>query len=290
MWNNARFVNLVANTLIATTLAACVLAGVAWVAQRPVFRLTGIVIDPMPGSALEHVTPAGVRSAIAGRLSGNFFTVNLDQVRSVFETVPWVRQASVRRQWPNQLQVHLVEYQPLGLWNENQLLDVRGQPFTANQAEAEDEDEDGSVALPSLYGPEGSGVLVSRRYVELKRWLAPLHAVPVRVSLSERHAWEVELDTGLVLELGRDLDADEPGMPLHDPSASGSPSAGSVPPLAIRIHRFIQSLPALEQRIGRHVVRADLRYPNGFSLVLGDPIAPPPGSAQTKKPTSVRKP
>jgi hypothetical protein len=83
-----------------------------------------------------------------GRIKGNFFTTNLESVRGVFESVPWVRRASVRREWPNQLIVALEEHEALGTWGEDgRLLSVKGDVFTANLAEAEDDHE-----LPAFSG------------------------------------------------------------------------------------------------------------------------------------------
>jgi hypothetical protein len=44
-----------------------------------------------------------------------FISIDLDQARA-FETVPWVRQATLRRIWPDRLAVHLDEHQPVALW------------------------------------------------------------------------------------------------------------------------------------------------------------------------------
>ena len=107
MWNDARTTNLIANTLAVLAVGAMLLAGVAWVAQRPYFTLSAIELEPMPDSELHYVSPGAVRAAIAGRFKGNFFTVDLDDARSVFESVPWVRHATVRRIWPNVLRVRI---------------------------------------------------------------------------------------------------------------------------------------------------------------------------------------
>src|SRR5690606_33747209 len=163
------------------------------------------------------------------------------------------QQAMVRRVWPDGLEVTLREFEPLGLWNDNQLLDTQGVPFTANQAEAEGMD---GGPLPQLSGPEGSGKLVKQRLEELSEWLSPLGLVPVRLSLSARHAWRAELDNGLILDMGRD--------PSTGISQSGSPEDGDehTVPVQLRVQRFVESLAADEQRVGRPVIYADLRYLN----------------------------
>ncbi len=274
MWNNARFINLVANGLTVLALTALLLGGLAWLGQRPEFTLSRITVEPMDGESLGRVTPASLTTTVAGRLQGNFFTADLENLRRLFENTPWVKQAMVRRVWPDGVEVALREYEPLGLWNDNQILDVDGQPFTANQAEAEDAE---GGPLPQLGGPDGSGKLVRRRLTELTDWLAPIGRVPVSLTLSPRHAWKAELDNGMVLDMGRD--------PATDPIVGQSqPDARHQVPVQTRVQRFVEALPAIEQNVGRPVIYADLRYPNGFALRLGPAPAPAKPSSSTTRP------
>jgi cell division protein FtsQ len=269
VWNDARTTNLIANTLAVLAVLALLAGGVVWVAQRPYFNLSAIELEPEPGSQLHYVSPVGVRATIAGELTGNFFTVNLDSARELFESVPWVRHATVRRIWPSTLRVRIEEQQPLALWNENQMINTWGEAFTANTGELDDES-----ALPHFYGPEGSESLVVQRYAELARWFAPLDMHVRVLELSARYAWRVTMSSGLILDLGRDPGADAP-----DPH--GVPGAL---PFAARIERFVQAWPALNAKLdGRVVQQADLRYPNGFALALA-PL-PEPETKSKFKPT-----
>jgi len=254
VWNDARTINLLANTLAVLAVAAMLAAGVAWVAQRPYFTLRAIELEPVPDSQLHYVSTGAVRAAIAGRLRGNFFTMDLDQAREAFESVPWVRRATVRRIWPNTLRVRIEEQQPLALWNENQMINTWGEAFTANTGELDDDAD-----LPQFAGPDGSEELVVQRYAELARWFAPLDLRVRQLDLSPRYAWRATLSNGMKLDLGRDPGADAPD-PLGLPGAL---------PFAARIQRFVQAWPAVASRLeGRTVTQADLRYPNGFALAL----------------------
>ncbi len=246
MWNDSRTLNLLANALYLAAALVLGFSALLWLAQRPVFALQGIWIEAENG-VLEHVTPGSAQAAIAGRVMGNFFTADLEEVRQVFETVPWVRQASVRRQWPNSLVVTMQEHQVLGLWNENRLLNTYGESFTANLGEAE-----GERALPIFGGPEGSEKLVAQRYAELMRWFTPVKVSPVRVWLTQRYAWQVALSNEATIDLGRD--------PTTVPG-------GDTESLETRVQRFVQALPVIESRIG-HMRHADLRYPNGFAMTI----------------------
>ncbi|MFQ1064964.1 cell division protein FtsQ/DivIB [Bordetella trematum] len=270
MWNEARTINLIANTLAVLAVAALLLAGVAWVAQRPYFDLRNIELEAMPEGELHYVSPGAVRAAIAGRFTGNFFTVDLDKAREVFESVPWVRHATVRRIWPNTLRVRIEEQQPLALWNENQMINTWGESFTANTGELDDE-----AALPQFAGPEGAESLVVQRYAELARWFAPLDLQVSELELSPRYAWKAVLSNGMTLDLGRDPGADAP-----DPH--GLPGAL---PFAERIQRFVQVWPGVASRLeGRTITAADLRYPNGFALALAPLEAPHSNSNTHSKP------
>lgn len=271
MWNDARTTNLIANTLAVLAVVAILIAGLVWVAHRPYFLLSSIELVPAPDTELHYVSPESVRAVIANRFDGNFFTVNLNEAREVFESVPWVRRASIRRIWPGTLRVQLEEEQPLALWNENQMINTWGEAFTANMGELDDD-----MVLPQFSGPEGTEGLVVQRYAELARWFAPLDLQVRELNLSPRYAWKATLSNDLVLDLGRDPGADAP-----DPH--GVPGAL---PFAARIQRFVQAWPAVVSRLeGRSVTQADLRYPNGFALAL----APLPEGQSKSSSTSSRK-
>ncbi|HYG42910.1 MAG TPA: cell division protein FtsQ/DivIB [Bordetella sp.] len=272
MWNDARTTNLIANTLAVLAVVAMLAAGVAWVAHRPYFTLSAIELEAAPDTDLRYVSPEAVRAVIARRFEGNFFTVDLDQAREVFESVPWVRRASIRRIWPDTLRVRIEEQQPLALWNENQMINTWGEAFTANTGELDDDS-----TLPQFSGPDGSEGLVVQRYAELARWFAPLDLHVRELDLSPRYAWKATLSNGMVLDLGRDPGADAP-----DPH--GLPGAL---PFAARIQRFVQAWPAVTSRLeGRSVTQADLRYPNGFALALA-PL--PDGKSKSKSPSTSSK-
>jgi len=244
MWHDVRALNATASVLSALTVLACVASGVWWVSQRPMFTLRAVKVESMYGPDLEHVNELTVRNSVLGKIRGNFFTTDLEQVRATFEAVPWVRKASVRRQWPNQLIVDVAEHQALGTWGDDgRLLSVMGDVFTANLAEAEADDEH---ALPAFDGPAGSEKEVLSRFSELRSWFAPVKLIPESLSLSNRYAWTVKLDNGMSVELGRDLDKDT----IHG-----------------RVQRLVSIYPQLVARLqeGR-IDTIDMRYPNGLAL------------------------
>lgn len=264
MFNDARLTNFIANALALAAVLALLVGVVVWIGQRPYFAISRIRIEPMHGHTLHYVSAASVQATIAGRVIGNFFSIDLDDTRRLLETVPWVRHAQVRRVWPDTLLVKVEEQQALALWNENQMINTWGEAFSANQGELPDDSH-----LPQLNGPASSEPLVVQRYAELMRWFAPLSVHIKEITLSPRYAWTVLLSNGLRLDLGRDPAAD-----AVDPHGR----SGALP-FAARIERFVNAWPKLEKRLGgRPINSADLRYANGFAITLA-----PASSTSTSK-------
>lgn len=260
MWQDAKALNAAANALLALVLLACVGGGVWWLAQRPMFALRSVRVETLDQGELRHVNHLTLRNGTLGKIKGNFFTANLDSVRQAFESVPWVRRAAVRREWPDQLIVALEEHEAMGTWGEDgRLLSVKGDVFTANLAEAEEDH-----ALPELSGPNGSEKEVLARFAELRDWFAPLKLVPQGLVLSERYAWTVKLDNGMSVALGREQSRNT---------------------LAERVARLAGIYPQLAQRLDK-IDTIDMRYQNGLALsAAGMQIA-----ADGKRPAGVGKP
>ena len=261
VWNEARLINAAANLLMVLAALAVLAAILVWLIRLPVFDIKRVVITPSTEQAFDYVSADVVRSAIAGRLDGNFFSMDLSQAREAFESAPWVRAVNVKRVWPNELHVQIQEQQPLGLWNENQLLNGWGEVFTANRAVIEEE-----TSLPQFYGPEGSASLLVQRYAELGQWFEKLGLGVDQLSLNDRYALQAQLSNGVTLILGRD-----PGAETADPQG-GVPGAVSF---GERVARFVRNWPqAAKQLEGQSVEQVDLRYPNGFAVTLAQSPAP----------------
>lgn len=238
-WHNSRLLNLIASAMFAAATLAVVGSGLWWVSQRPMFDLRRVVVEPAPGDVLRYASSDAIRQAVRRQIGGNFFTVDLETVRNAMQSVPWVRQASVRRVWPDALVVDIEEHRPYGIWGESRLMNTNGELFTANIGQAE---EDGP--LPVLSGPQGSELAVKRRYEDLRRWLAPLGRTPESVTLSPRYAWSVRLDDDTTLMLGRDQ-----GVPIEE-----------------RVKRFAAVYARVAEKFDRKADVIDLRYPSGFAV------------------------
>lgn len=184
--------------------------------------------------SFKHVNAAAVRDAAAPYLTGNFFTVDVAEVQRAVESLPWVRYAEVRRRWPDMVQIVVTEQTALAQWGADALVNEAGDVFRPPRASF-------PTSLPAMQGPEGSGPLVTRTYRELGQILAPLQVQITRLTLDERRAWQLELNNGMQVMLGR-----------------GEPYARLLQ-FARFYHRALQGQEAAAERV-------DLRYSNGFSV------------------------
>ena len=234
-----RILSALAGVAVAAVLVAIGWHGYGALVAQPVKRVIFAGdLDRLPHAdldALSHAVQAAERPGLAA-------------IREAARRVPWVRDAAVRRQFPDAIEITFEAHAALARWNDRQLVSVRGEVFTAEDA----------AVLPRFRGPEGAAAAMTAEYPAFVAALAALGSPVRELRLSARGAWEVTLDNGLAVELGR-----------------GDWQA--------RAQRFAAAWPRLAEE-ARATRYADLRYPNGFALrgVTLSPTLPQGGGRKTK--------
>lgn len=228
MWDNAPLLRGIANLLFGFSLVL-VLYGVArYVLCLPVFPLHAVELGAVP----QRVSVEQLEKVVHEQVNGNFFTVDLEKTRQAFEQLPWVRRVSVRRKFPWSLQVEVEEQVALAHWNGTALVNTHGEVFDAQTEQV----------LPEFIGQPNTSTQVAQMYRELNAALQPMKRQIAQISLSPRYAWQVRLDSGMVLELGREQ-------------------------VRERMARFVAVYPYSLARM-QAVKQVDLRYSNGFAVNL----------------------
>lgn len=237
-WDRPMLINLLADVLLLASGVLLVWAAAMALQRLPVLPLKQLVV----ATPVDQVSRAQIEHTARTALAGNFFTVNLEAARIAFERMPWVRSASLRRLWPDGIELNLEEHRAIARWTpqegEARLVSSRGEVFEAAT----------DAALPTFVGPEGAASRMLERYQAFSEALAGAGRTPVAVLLSAREAWQLKLDNGVVLELGRE-------------QAKNS--------LMERVSRFSRHYPAASSIAkGRlqNIGVVDMRYPNGFAL------------------------
>lgn len=232
MWDDARQMNIAAGVLVALAALAVLWSFGGWLVRQPWAAFREVVV----AAPLERASAPHVEAVIRDELAGTFFTMDLARAGEALKKVAWVRNVSLRRQWPGRLEVTVEEHVPLARWNDAALVNTDGETFVA----------DWNGELPLFAGPEGRAAEVTLRWREWTEVLAPLALTLPVVRLSERGGWSLSAAGAagrLQLELGRD-----------EPST--------------RLGRFVaaygRTIGALA-RVGTKVGHVDLRYRNGFA-------------------------
>lgn len=241
LWHRPQLLDLVSDVLLLFAAIGLGWALVTWALSRPLFPLRELILETPPA----QVTQAQLEYVARTAIHGNFFTARLDEVRVAFEKLPWVRRAEVRRLWPDALELRIEEHEAVAYWknagngDDVRLINRQGEVFAASS----------DIDMPEFSGPQGAAASMLERYAAYSEMLEPLQTKLVRLDLSARGAWQLWLGSGLTIMLGRERERT---------------------PLDTRLTRFVAAWPQLREKLGVQVVRADLRYPDGFALTLTD--------------------
>ena len=229
MWDEPQQLRVVYNTLFGISFVLVLYGALHYVLHLPVFPLRALQLSAAP----QRVDAAQIEAVVRNELRGNFFTVDLESTRHAFEKLPWVRKVSVRRHFPWRLEVSMEEHVALARWNGAELVNTHGEVFAAET----------NQVLPKFIGQPDSAAEVTQMYKTFGEQLAPLKQEIAQISLSPRHAWQLRLNNGMALELGREQAQQ-------------------------RLARFVAVYPYSMAPMQRTVSYVDLRYQNGFAAYL----------------------
>ena len=203
------------------------LAGLTWGLDRP------LRVISMDGS-FQRVTPGQIKKAVAPYSQAGFMSADLDGIQRAVEALPWVEHARIQRRWPNSLHVTVTEQTAAARWGESGLLNTRGELFVKSAMHVPAE-------LPHLSGPDGTESQVAQRYLSVQGRMLEAGMRIAALRLDERGAWEMDLDSGVTVRLGR-RDVDE------------------------RIDRFIRTVSQVIAHRMSEITYVDMRYSNGFAI------------------------
>ena len=214
----------------AISLAAIGACGAAlvWSLDQPIERIA------LQGR-FQRVSPLDVEQAVKQTVKGSgLVSVNLSAVQAAIETLPWVDGASVQRAWPRGLQVFVAEQVAAARWGVDGLLNSRGELFVTDARHIPAE-------LPRLGGPTGTEGQVAQRYLASQGRLVEAGMRITALRLDARGAWEIDLDNGVTVRLGR-RQIDE------------------------RFERFVAAALRLVTQRATDIAYVDMRYTNGFAV------------------------
>ena len=184
----------------------------------------------------KHVSRSALEQVVADQITKGFFEVDVEAVRAASRALPWVREASVRRVWPDSLHVAIVEREPVARWNDETLMELDGALFQPHGKADE-------LNLPELFGPPESEREVLAAHGRFRTVLGLLGGGIESLRLLERGGWRLKFANGTTLVLADGQDA-------------------------ATLKRFAR---AAAKEVAEHLDRieqVDLRYAGGFAVRL----------------------
>jgi len=218
--------------LLPLAIGTLAVAGLFWTLRLVLDQpLTRVEIS----GRFQRVQPLDVEKAVRGEVGKQgLVSVDLDAISRAVRQIPWVDRARVARAWPQGLRVEVIEQVPVARWGEEGLVNARGERFVNDSRHLPPE-------LPVLQGPQGYEAQMTERYLALQPRLVEAGMRLARMQLDERGAWELQLDNGVTLRLGRQhLDA--------------------------RFDRFMQAASRVVAARAAEIAYVDLRYSSGFAI------------------------
>lgn len=183
---------------------------------------------------IAHVDRDEVKDLLTPLLARGYFGISVEYIRERLLPLPWVSDIAVRRAWPDQVEITIMEKNAIARWNAEHLLSDNGEIFTPNANTY-------PRTLPQFVGPQGQQMVMLRYFLQINRLLSPLHVKIVYFELTPYLSLNFILDNGITLRLGHK-------------------------DILTRLGQFVKVYPKIVRDHEANVDYIDLRYPNGIAV------------------------
>ncbi|WP_414731160.1 cell division protein FtsQ/DivIB [Vibrio vulnificus] len=180
--------------LVVALIGSILYSTLSWMWDDQRLPLSKIILQ----GDLQYVTADDVQHAFGSITHiGTFMSQDVSVLQESVEALPWVAHASIRKQWPDTVKVFITEHRAAAIWNGNALLNQDGMVFDGDVVQLNEE-------RVKLYGPVATGVEVLKKYREMNPEFSKLGLSISSLVLNDRRAWQIILDNGIRLELGKE--------------------------------------------------------------------------------------
>jgi len=181
----------------------------------------------------KHINQQEIEAALQPFVGDGFFSLDIHALRQLLNAKPWTESVSIRRVWPNRINITIVEKKPVARWDDRQLLSDKAVVFTADTRAFKD--------LPLVYAANSNPAELLRRYYRLNRQFRTYQDTVASLKLDSRGALEIELENAMTIKVGRE-DVDH------------------------KIKRLFSIYETEIQPRRSKIRQLDLRYANGFAV------------------------
>lgn len=216
--------------ILLVTIAACAFFAYKRITQNAFLPLKRVVVV----QPLIYADPSTITNVVKKYGNIDLLHINVSELSKRISDLGWVKSATVKKKWPDAIEVSVVERVPVLRWGENQYLDNEGVAFH----------DPSSPSLQKLFlvkGPEGMEQEVLTMYRAVRPWLKTQGIAATGLILDPRLVWHVTLSPGIDVTLGRDK--------LND-----------------RLRKLVLVNQRIIHQYAPYIEAIDLRYQDGFSV------------------------
>lgn len=172
--------------------------------------------------------------ALQPLVTTGFFDADMQAIHEAVSGLTWVDTVTVKRVWPDAIDIKIREKKPYVRWGQQNLVTVHGEIITPKNIEQ-------FQNLPILQGPELQQLKTLEIMKGVNTALADQSMKMAEFTINDRWAWKIKLTTGLEILLGRNEQLK-------------------------KLQRFLKTLEVLGQEQVEKIAIVDLRYPNGYAV------------------------
>jgi len=182
----------------------------------------------------QYISKEDIQSKVMPLIQDGYFAISLQEIQQAVMSLPWAEKVQVQRVWPDTVKLRLYEQKPVVRWQENSLLNIRGEVFKPLNIEQ-------FKFLPALYGPAEQRQRLLEVMYGLSIGLMDQGLRLTEFRVSNRQSWLLTMENGMAVQLGR-----------FEPLSK----------LTLLLKAFVVSGNELVSKIAY----VDMRYPNGYAV------------------------
>ncbi|MCX7100474.1 MAG: cell division protein FtsQ/DivIB [Methylobacter sp.] len=213
-------------------MTVLVLASLGWIANYGIKKIP--IKYVRTEGVFQYLSKDEIKSALKPLVRTGFFDADMQAIHQVVTELTWVDTVTVKRVWPDAIDIKVREKKPYVRWGQNRLVSAKGEIITPKNMDA-------FMTLPLLQGPELQQIKTLEIMKGVNTALADQSMKMAEFTINDRWSWKIKLTTGLEILLGRNEQLK-------------------------KLQRFLKTLEVLGQEQVDRIAIVDLRYPNGYAV------------------------